>query len=186
MLLCILGFSGSGKDTITQELISKFGFKKVIQHTNRPRRACEIKGIDYHFISTAEFEKGIKNCDFVTYRHFNTREGKWYYGVKNDALGQTDKEILIIDIEGLIELKNNVKHQDIISIFINVDYARRYERVKKRTDVDLDEFERRAKDDKTKKEKIIEVCDTMLENIELEKCIEEIVAILNSISSSPI
>lgn len=178
MLLCILGFSASGKDTVTKGVINKFNFTKITQHTSRPRRTSEINGVDYHFVSMQDFEASITSQEFISYREFNTISGMWYYGIKKESINLNEKEILIIDIEGLIELKNNIECKDIISIFIDVDYELRLERVKNRRDVDLNEFQRRTKDDESRKKFILQECDVVVKNIHLDSCLLEIQRII--------
>jgi len=180
MILCILGFSASGKDAVSLEIINKLGFTKIVQHTTRPRRESETLEFDYNFISIREFEKGIANQEFVSSREFNTIEGKWYYGIKKDAVNLNEKEILILDIEGLIELKRNIGSTNILSVFIDVGYDYRLERVKNRIDVDLVEFKRRAIDDELKKGLIINECNATVKNIQLDKCILEIQKIIEA------
>lgn len=179
MLLCILGFSASGKDTLTEKLINKYSFSKVIQYTSRPKRESEIDGVNYHFINKASFEEGIANNDFASFREFNTTEGRWYYGIKKETLESTKRKILIIDIEGLIQIKENIKCKDLLSIFIDVDLELRLERVKKRVDADMQEFERRAKDDESKKNLILEHCDKSVKNIKMNDCLHELYEIID-------
>lgn len=170
MLLCILGFSASGKDSIANEIISKLGFTKIVQHTSRPQRKSELFGIDYYFISTLEFEKDIVADEFLSYRLFITTNDKCYYGIKRNSINIHNKKIVVIDIEGLVDLKKNYSDNDILSIFIDVDYELRLERVKIRGDVDFDEFERRATDDESKKSLIYTECSEVVENINFEEC----------------
>jgi len=179
MLLCILGFSASGKDTLTEQIIKKYAFSKVVQYTTRPKRESETNGVSYHFIDKQNFEKGIVDNDFVSYRKFETTEGIWYYGIKKDTILQTEKKIIIIDIEGLIDLKKNIKYDDILSVFIDVDLKLRIERVKNRTDVDIREFTRRAKEDESKKELILKHCDVSVKNINMNDCLHELHEIID-------
>jgi len=179
MLLCILGFSASGKDTLTEKLINKYGFSKIIQYTSRPKRESETDGVNYHFINKSCFEEGIDNNDFASFREFNTTEDKWYYGIKKESLETTKRKILIIDIEGLIQLKKNIKCKDLLSIFIDVDLKLRIERVKNRIDADMQEFERRAKDDESKKKLILEHCDKYVKNINMDDCLHELYEIID-------
>jgi guanylate kinase len=179
MLLCILGFSASGKDAITEKVINKYSFSKVVQYTSRPKRESETDGVNYHFLEKQSFEKGIVNNDFISFRKFDTTEGEWYYGIKKDSLSSTDNKILIIDIEGLIELKNNIECDYLLSVFIDVDLKLRTERVENRTDVDIREFERRAKADESKKAMILKYCDVVVKNICLNDCLHELYEILD-------
>jgi guanylate kinase len=178
MLLCILGFSASGKDTVANRLIDKHAFQKVVQATSRPIRVGETDGDDYHFLSKDEFELAIKNEQFISHRAFNTVDGIWYYGIERSALRQGDKKILIVDIEGYMDLKKNFKADKVLSIFINVSPEVRQKRVVNRKDANLEEFKRRAKDDEKKREIVSQNCDFTVNNDDLALCMLDIEGIL--------
>ena len=58
--------SGVGKTTLTKKIQQKYkSFKISVSHTTRPPRSNEIDGIDYHFVSTDQFEELIKQNKFL-------------------------------------------------------------------------------------------------------------------------
>lgn len=59
-MIILTGKSGSGKTTVAREL-EKHGFKRAVTCTTRPRRTGEEDGVDYHFLSSKQFEK-LENC----------------------------------------------------------------------------------------------------------------------------
>lgn len=183
MLICILGFSASGKDTIEKEMINKYSFNKVIQFTNRPPRENEINGIDYHFVSNQEFKSLILKNEFVSYRKFNSILGTWYYGISKNGFSLSDKNILIVDIDGLLDIKKNYTESNCLSIFIDVDYNTRLQRVKNRPNSDLQEFERRAKDDESKRDFLMMNCDYVVKNKNFKDCMFEIEVLLKKTPS---
>ena len=56
-IFCLMGKSGTGKDTIYRELLSDgaLPFERLVPCTTRPIRAGEQDGREYHFYSVEEF-----------------------------------------------------------------------------------------------------------------------------------
>ena len=101
VMLIISGPAGSGKNTVSERLISEFPqIKRVVTSTSRPPRGAEKDGVDYHFLSPENFVKGIENGDFFEYAKVHDR----YYGTSKkavyEALEKGDDLILIIDVQG--------------------------------------------------------------------------------------
>lgn len=66
LLVVISGPSGAGKD-VTLKRMQEMGcpFHFVVTTTDRPRRPGEVDGIDYIFVSTAEFERLIEHDELL-------------------------------------------------------------------------------------------------------------------------
>lgn len=101
VMLIISGPAGSGKNTVSERLMSEFPqIKRVVTSTSRPPRGAEKDGVDYHFLSPENFVKGIENGDFFEYAKVHDR----YYGTSKkaiyEALENGDDLILIIDVQG--------------------------------------------------------------------------------------
>lgn len=118
-LLLVSGPSGVGKDTIMNRIIDRFN--KIVTHTTRAKRAGEIDGISYYFTTADKFEKGIKNNEFVEY--VSGFSGN-YYGTKKEtiknALNGEKPALLIVDVDGARNIKNNLKDDsqiNVVSIF---------------------------------------------------------------------
>lgn len=61
VLVIISGPSGVGKDATLQLMKEKrYPFYFVVTATTRPRRASEVDGVDYHFVSVGEFAEMIE------------------------------------------------------------------------------------------------------------------------------
>ena len=72
LLIVISGTSGSGKDTVVKALIKRFREEQhpihfVVTATTRPRRKNEVVGVDYVFVSKAEFETMIAKDELLEY-----------------------------------------------------------------------------------------------------------------------
>ena len=99
--------SGTGKTTVCKLLKQKLPrLKFSISYTTRGPRNGETEGIDYHFISTIEFEKKIKNGEFLEWaKVFNN-----YYGTAFDSVDrhhQNGKDVIIeVDAQGAQSLRS--------------------------------------------------------------------------------
>lgn len=109
--------SGAGKTSIIKNILSNH--KNIvfsISATTRPKRDGEIDGVDYFFLSKDEFEKKIKNDEFVEYEKFFDN----YYGTLksfiNDTISQNKSVLLEIDVNGAQKVKS--LYPDAVSIFI--------------------------------------------------------------------
>ena len=66
LLLLISAPSGAGKTTVSQGLLgSNPRLRRVTTCTSRAPRPGERDGVDYHFLSRAEFERRIEAGEFL-------------------------------------------------------------------------------------------------------------------------
>ena len=106
LLIVVSGPSGAGKDTICQKLIKEnSNIWMSVSMTTRKPRPLEKEGVDYFFVSNEEFESKINNNTFLEYASYNDN----YYGTPKDMVEEKLNEgkdvILVIDINGAINIK---------------------------------------------------------------------------------
>ena len=106
LLIVVSGPSGAGKDTICQKLIKEnSNIWMSISMTTRKPRPLEKDGVDYFFVSSEEFENKINDNTFLEYASYND----YYYGTPKDKVEEKLNEgkdvILVIDINGAINIK---------------------------------------------------------------------------------
>lgn len=118
----IVGRTGSGK-TYLANLLSKYGFNRVVSWTTRPKRPNEPEDA-YHFCNKLPDEK------LVAYTKINGYE----YGVTKDDL--KGKDFYVIDPNGIIRLKDNFPVNQIKIIYITAIERDRKLRVIKRSGLD--------------------------------------------------
>ena len=111
--------SGSGKTTICkylQKLDSSINFS--VSCTTRQKRANELEGKDYFFITNEEFEKKINDAKFIEWEQIH---GDFYYGTLKSSLEEAineDKRILLeLDVKGAMSVKKLYPNKS-LSIFI--------------------------------------------------------------------
>ena len=107
LLIVVSGPSGAGKDTVVSELIKREdqNIWVSISMTSRQPRGQEENGKDYFFVTKEEFEENIKDGNLLEYATYNDN----YYGTPkskiNEYLDQGIDVILIIEIQGALQIK---------------------------------------------------------------------------------
>ena len=117
-LIVLSAPSGTGKTTITKELLKKnptWNFS--VSATTRPPREGEVDGKDYIFMSKDKFEHYVKFGDFLEWEFVHGNR----YGTLTDPLYETldNSEIMLLDID-VVGGKNVMEEfpDDTLSIFI--------------------------------------------------------------------
>jgi guanylate kinase len=111
--------SGSGKTTIVQHLLKQdFKLEFSISATSRTKRANEIEGKDYHFMSAEEFKTKIDNNEFLEWEE--VYEGCFYGTLKSEVekiREEGNNVIFDVDVVGGINIKKFYK-EEALAIFI--------------------------------------------------------------------
>ncbi len=118
-ILIITAPSGAGKSTITKKLLQQFPkIRFSISACTRPPRGKEQDGVDYYFMSVADFQNKIHNNEFLEWEM--VYEGK-YYGTLKSELERIWKNeelpLFDIDVKGALKVKEEYGAAA-ISIFI--------------------------------------------------------------------
>ncbi len=117
MLIILSGPSGVGKGTVRASLFEKVDkMEYSISMTTREPRSGEQDGVDYYFVSRAEFEKNIEDGNMLEWAEFVGN----YYGTPlnkvNELLDNGSDVLLEIEIQGALQVKEKVK--DALFIFL--------------------------------------------------------------------
>jgi len=116
--VCVVsGPSGVGKDSILNGFDEKYKFfSRVVTCTTREPRPGEINGVNYHFLSKEEFQKGIENDEFLEYVNVYADR---FYGTRkkdvDDALATGKNVIMALDVDGANMVKK--KRPDSLLLF---------------------------------------------------------------------
>lgn len=152
MILVLVGKSSSGKDTLLKELKIQNLFKECISTTSRPIRINEKNNIDYMFITNDEFLDKIKNNKFIEYRTYetelNSKKETWYYGTEKKAIDISVDSVLVLDLQGLKDLREYFSLEKVIGIYLHCPSSLRTERAKSRGSFCETEWNRRLLADK--------------------------------------
>ncbi len=110
--------SGAGKTTLVNLLSKQNNFEVSISHTTRQPRPNEVQNKDYYFVNDDEFNRLIKNQEFLEYaKVFNN-----YYGTTRspviNKLNKGQNVLFDIDWQGADQIKNKKLDYKLISFFI--------------------------------------------------------------------
>lgn len=175
-LFVLSGPSGAGKTSILTGLIRRTGWpiRQSVSATTRPPRPGETNGVEYHFLSSAEFQQELSTGGFLEHAEVHG----YQYGTlariveKNEGMGQAT--VLAIDVQGFRQVRDRCQVDS--SVFVSVP---------------LDELERRLRLRHTEPDEMIarrlrnavgELAasgeyDQVLVNDDLESAIGKLVAI---------
>ena len=110
--------SGAGKTTLVKMLSEIDNFEISVSHTTRQPRSDETSDKDYFFISKDQFERLVKNEEFLEYaKVFNN-----FYGTTRtpviDKLDKGKNVLFDIDWQGADQIKNKKLDYKLITFFI--------------------------------------------------------------------
>lgn len=128
VLLCVLGRSACGKDSLVNKLSERTGLKKLISYTTRSPRVNE--GNTHIFASEADYERMQSDGQIAAF----TQIGEYKYWATIDQLYEAS--VYIIDYLGLKKLRElNLPNLRLVSVFINTpDNEREYRALNIRKD----------------------------------------------------
>ncbi len=120
LLFVISGPSGVGKDTVLQRMKERdLPFHFVVTATTREKRANEVHGKDYFFISSDEFARMIEENELLEYAVVYSD----YKGIPKqqvrDALASGQDVIMRIDVQGAATIRKIVP--DAVLIFLTTE-----------------------------------------------------------------
>ena len=120
-LVIVSGPSGAGKSTVVRQLLAgcSLPLKYSVSATTRAPRPGERDGIDYHFLSRAEFARRRAAGDFLECKEvFGPAD--WYGTLRSETtsgLAAGKWVILEIDVQGALSVMEQAP--DAVSIFIH-------------------------------------------------------------------
>jgi guanylate kinase len=113
----ITGPSGAGKGTLIRGLLERVpGLELSISATTRPPRPGERDGADYHFLSSAEFDRRAAADDFLEHARYS---GNRYGTLRSEVerrLRAGRPVVLEIEVEGARQVRAAMP--DAVAVFI--------------------------------------------------------------------
>lgn len=177
----IAGPSGVGKGTIVRRLVQRLPRLRVsVSATTRPPRPAERDGVDYRFVSEAEFSRLIAEGELLEWAEvFGHRYGTPAAPVR-EALARGEDVVLEIDVQGAFQ----VRERDPSAVLVLIEPP------------SMTELERRLRERGTEDEARLterlataerelaqrDAFDHVVVNDDLERAVDQLVAIIQGSS----
>ncbi len=111
--------SGAGKTTIVKHLLKvRNDLAFSVSACTRAKRASEVEGYDYYFLTSEEFKKRVENSEFVEWEE--VYENQFYGTLKSEVsrlLNSGKNVIFDIDVRGAVNIQKYYR-DNILSVFV--------------------------------------------------------------------
>ncbi len=135
--------SGAGKTTVCRSLVegdAKLAFS--VSHTTRPRRPGETEGVDYHYVSRAEFERLVAAGAFLEWAEYSGNLYGTSWAAVDAPLGAGRDVLLEIEVQGARQVRARLP-EAILVFLIPPSLGVLEERLRTRGTDEPEEIERR-------------------------------------------
>ena len=179
VLLVISGCAGTGKGTLVKSLLENYdNYALSVSATTRAPRKNEIEGVHYFYKTKEEFLEMIEHGELVEYAEYVGN----YYGTPRAYVEQQltkGKDVILeIEIQGALKIKE--RFPDTLLLFLlppDVDTLKaRLEGRGTETEEIIEKRLSRA----VEEAEFIEKYDYLIVNDDLEKCVRETHAVIQS------
>lgn len=131
-IVCLMGRSSSGKDTIYKKLLSqdKVKLQNIVPYTTRPIRAQEQDGVEYHFTDEDGFQKLLRAGSVIEARAYHTCLGLWRYFTVADERIDLDScsYVMITTLEAYGQIQKFYGADSVLPVLIELDDGIRLQR----------------------------------------------------------
>lgn len=166
--------SGAGKTTIVHHLLSKkFGLEFSISATTREKRAGEVDGKDYYYLSVEDFKAKIANKEFVEWEE--VYKDNFYGTLRSEVERIWEKGnhvIFDVDVDGGLNLKHAFGDRALAIFVMPPSFDRLRQRLEGRDTETPESVERRMKKAPAEIEKSVDF-DKLILNDELNEAFKK-------------
>lgn len=176
-MLVLTGPSGVGKGTVGRALLERDpSLTWSVSATTREARPGEVDGVDYHFVSRAEFEQLRDAGGFLEwFEVYGQLKGTPIEPVEA-RLAADDDVLLEIDVQGALAVK--ARFPDALLVFLRApDRSVQERRLRERGSDDPEQIQRRLQTAGAE-EAQADAFDAVVVNDDLERAVAEVAAIL--------
>ena len=181
-VLLISGPSGCGKSSLLKEVYkSILNYYFSISTTTREPRTGEQNGVDYYFVSKEDFEKDIKNGNFLEYAQVHGN----YYGTSlkpiKEALSEGKLVIFDIDVQGFEQVTANEELRKVTTtVFITTPSLRILESRLNGRGTDSAEVIQKRISNAKKEIEYIHRYDYFIVNDDLQEAAKQLISVANA------
>ncbi|MDQ4082642.1 MAG: guanylate kinase [Actinomycetota bacterium] len=177
-LFVVTGPSGAGKGTLIQRLAARRADLEVaVSATTRPRRAGEVDGRDYYFMSEAEFLERVERGEFL--EHVVYVSGHRYGTLLAEIdriLGEGRSCVLELETEGARRVKD--ARPESVTLFVDApSFAELERRLRARATESAGEIEERLELSRRQREDADEFDYTVV-NDDVEGAVSRLAAVI--------
>ena len=131
-IVCLMGRSSSGKDTIFKKLLEQrdVPLQKIVPYTTRPIRDGEQNGVEYHFTDEVGYQELLRAGSIIESRAYNTCYGVWrYFTVADENIDlSTQSYVLIGTLEAYAHICKFYGKEQVLPVMIELDDGVRLQR----------------------------------------------------------
>lgn len=183
-IIVICAPSGSGKTSISKKVMESFPVLSFsVSATTRDPRGLEQDGIDYYFLSPQDFKEKLSRNEFAEWEEVYADK---FYGTLKSEIDRLHEDkrvpILDIDVKGAQSIKK-IYGEEALVIFIKAPLEEIKKRLSERGTETPEQIQmrlNRVMEELTYEDK----CDVTVENIDLEKAVEDCKNIINNFLSA--
>lgn len=128
-MICLMGKSSSGKDTIYKHLMAdtQLALRPIVPYTTRPIRAGEQDGVEYFFTDEAGYRRLQAEGRIIEMRSYRTVHGLWrYFTVADEKIDlDTADYCLIGTLETYESLRDYYGSDRVLPVLIELDDGER-------------------------------------------------------------
>jgi guanylate kinase len=124
LLVLISAPSGAGKTTLVRQILAaRPNMKRAVTCTTRPPRPDERDGVDYHFLTEAQFQKGLRTRKFIEHaKVYGFSYGLLRSEVINKLRAGTDV-LINVDVQGVATIRGKAVNEpelkrSLVTIFL--------------------------------------------------------------------
>jgi guanylate kinase len=175
----ITGPSGVGKGTLIKALLDRVpGFELAVSATTRRPRDGERNGIDYHFLSDADFDRRVAAGEFVEHAVYAGNR----YGTLRTELARPARGIVLeIDLQGARQVREELP--EAVQMFIEPpSFEALEERLRRRAADSPEQIERRLAAARAELDAASEF-DHRIVNDDLGRAVQELTELVATMSS---
>jgi guanylate kinase len=175
----ITGPSGVGKGTLIKALLDRVpGLELAVSATTRRPRDGERNGIDYHFLSDADFDRRVAAGEFVEHAVYAGNR----YGTLRTELARPARGIVLeIDLQGARQVREELP--EAVQMFIEPpSFEALEERLRRRAADSPEQIERRLAAARAELDAASEF-DHRIVNDDLGRAVQELTELVATMSS---
>ncbi len=131
-IICMLGKSASGKDTLYKGLLEDGSLQLLpyVTCTTRPIRKGEQDGREYYFHTVQELRRMEEEGKVIECRTYQTAEGPWHYFTADDGRIDLSRHsyLLIGTLESYQKVRDYFGAEKVVPVYIEVEDGERLQR----------------------------------------------------------